>query len=55
VIKISSQIKFDLDVKQLYNELCENCKKKLIEQVRNALTDSVVKNALGLEQEQGGV
>jgi len=48
---MSATLTLNLDLKKLYKELCDNCKKKLLKILKESISDDIILAAIGVGQE----
>ena len=48
---MSFQIQLKLDIKKLYNRLCDKCKKELIRTLKESIDDNLILKAIGIGDE----
>jgi len=49
---MSATLTLNLDLKKLYKELCDNCKKKLLKILKESIDDKVILRAIGITGEE---
>lgn len=45
---MSAQLQLKLDLKKLYEKLCENCKKELVKVLKESIDDNLILKAIGV-------
>ena len=48
---MSFQLQLKLDLKKLYEMLCDDCKKKLLKLLKESIDDKLILKAIGVSEE----
>ena len=51
---MSFQLQLKLDLKKLYEALCDDCRKKLLKILKESIDDQLILRAIGIESSSKG-